>query len=31
MWNTAEVNEGIYFINVETTNVSENNKVVVLK
>ena len=31
IWNTAEVNEGIYFINIGTTDATKNNKVAVLK
>lgn len=31
IWNTAEVNEGIYFINIETTDTFKNSKVAVLK
>ena len=31
IWSTAEINKGIYFINIGTTDASENNKVVALK
>jgi hypothetical protein len=31
IWNTAEVTEGVYYINIGTNDASETNKVVVLK